>query len=117
MQISFKKDLYLDKLSKDMEDLEQKSLEYQSQADAMHLQTEEIKNLVRNSEEETEKVRLEKMSIMQKWTTAVINLSKRDEALESFRNALKNQELSLKNVKASDRCFATRLLVTTTIHH
>ena len=93
-------DLYLDKLSKDMEDLEQKSLEYQSQADAMHLQTEEIKNLVRNSEEETEKVRLEKMSIMQKWTTAVINLSKRDEALESFRNALKNQELSLKNVKA-----------------
>ena len=66
----------------------------------MQQNTEEIRNLVRKSEEETEKVRLEKMSIMQKWTTAVINLSKRDEALESFRNALKKQELALKNVKA-----------------
>ncbi len=93
-------DLYLDKLSKDMEDLEQKSLEYQSQADAMKIQTSEVMNLVRKSEEETEKVRLEKMSIMQKWTTAVINLSKRDEALENFRNALKKQELALKSVKA-----------------
>ena len=93
-------DLYLDKLSKDMEDLEQKALEYQSAADAMQIQTEEVKSLVRNSEEETEKVRLEKMSIMQKWTTAVINLGKRDEALESFRMALKNQQLALKSVKA-----------------
>ena len=66
----------------------------------MQQQTEEIKSLVRKSEEETDKVRLEKMSIMQKWTTAVINLSKRDDALESFRNALKNQDLALKNVKA-----------------
>ena len=80
--------------------MEQKALEYQSQADAMQIQTEEVKTLVRNSEEETEKVRLEKMSIMQKWTTAVINLGKRDEALESFRCALKNQELALKSVKA-----------------
>ena len=40
------------------------------------------------------------MVIMQKWTTAVINLSKRDEALEGFRIALKKQDLALKNVKA-----------------
>jgi chromosome segregation ATPase len=66
----------------------------------MQQQTEEIQSLVRKSEEETEKVRLEKMAIMQKWTTAVINLSKRDEALETFRIALKNQELALKGVKA-----------------
>ena len=66
----------------------------------METQTQEVMSLVRKSEEETEKVRLEKMSIMQKWTTAVINLSKRDEALESFRNAMKKQELALKNVKA-----------------
>ena len=66
----------------------------------MQTQTQEVMSLVRKSEEETEKVRLEKMSIMQKWTTAVINLSKRDEALESFRNAMKKQELALKNVKA-----------------
>ena len=52
---------------------------YFFQADAMHLQTQEVMSLVRKSEEETEKVRLEKMSIMQKWTTAVINLSKRGE--------------------------------------
>ena len=55
---------------------------------------------VRKSEEETEKVRLEKMVIMQKWQTAVINLSKRDDALEGFRTALKTQNLAIKNVKA-----------------
>ena len=55
---------------------------------------------MRKSEEETEKVRLEKMVIMQKWQTAVINLSKRDDALEGFRTALKTQNLAIKNVKA-----------------
>ena len=42
----------------------------------------------------------EKIVIMQKWTTGVINLSKRDEALEGFRIALKKQDLALKSVKA-----------------
>ena len=37
---------------------------------------------------------------MQKWTTSVINLSKRDEALEGFRMALKKQNLAIKSVKA-----------------
>ena len=37
---------------------------------------------------------------MQKWTTSVINLSKRDEALEGFRMALKKQHLAIKSVKA-----------------
>ena len=40
------------------------------------------------------------MVIMQKWQTAVINLSKRDDALEGFRTALKTQNLAIKNVKA-----------------
>ena len=39
-------DLYLNKLTKDMEDLEQKSLDYQSQADAMLQQSDEIMNIV-----------------------------------------------------------------------
>ena len=39
-------DLYLNKLTKDQEDLDQKALDYQAQADAMLQQSEEIMNIV-----------------------------------------------------------------------
>ena len=39
-------DLYLNKLIKDQEDLDQKALDYQAQADAMLQQSEEIMNIV-----------------------------------------------------------------------
>jgi hypothetical protein len=51
----------------------------------MKHQTSELDEMVRNAEGESEKVRLEKMSVMQRWTSAVINISKRDEALVNFR--------------------------------
>jgi len=66
----------------------------------MKRQTAEMEEMVRNAEKESEKVRLEKMSIMQRWTAAVINIAKRDEALIGFREALKLQELELKGIKA-----------------
>ena len=47
---------------------------------------------------------------MQKWTTGVINLSKRDEALEGFRIALKKQDLALKSVKAEIEGWQTKKL-------
>ena len=51
----------------------------------MKQQTSEMEQMVRKAEEECEKVRLEKMGIMQRWTSSVINISKRDEALVNFR--------------------------------
>ena len=38
--------MYLNKLIKDQEDLDQKALDYQAQADAMLQQSEEIMNIV-----------------------------------------------------------------------
>ena len=93
-------DLYVDKLSRDMEDIEQKITEYEEQANAMKQQTEETKDMVRQSEAEIETVRQEKRNIMQNWTSTVINIAKRDGALISFREALKNQSLNLKGVRA-----------------
>ena len=54
----------------------------------MKQQTSEMEQMVRKAEEECEKVRLEKMGIMQRWTSSVINISKRDEALVNFRSVL-----------------------------
>ena len=51
----------------------------------MKKQTAEMEDLVRKAEHESEKIRQEKMSIMQRWTLSVINISKRDEALVNFR--------------------------------
>ena len=52
----------------------------------MKKQTAEMEDLVRKAENESEKIRQEKMSIMQRWTLSVINISKRDEALVNFRS-------------------------------
>ena len=93
-------DLYVDKLTQEMEDMEQKIVEYEEQANAMRQQTEETMEMVRQSEAEIENVRQEKRNIMQNWTSTVINIAKRDSALVSFGTALKNQELNLKGVKA-----------------
>ena len=38
---------------------------------------------------------------MQKWTSTVINIAKRDEALVSFKKALKTQDLLLKGTRAT----------------
>ena len=38
---------------------------------------------------------------MQKWTSTVINIAKRDEALVSFKRALKTQDLLLKGTRAT----------------
>ena len=51
----------------------------------MRKQSSEIEDLVRKAERESDKIRQEKMAIMQRWTLAVINISKRDEALVNFR--------------------------------
>ena len=93
-------DLYVDKLTQDMEDIEQKMIENEQQANAMQQQTEETKEMVRQSEAEIGNVRQEKRNIMQNWTSTVINIAKRDGALVSFRTALKNQELNLNGVRA-----------------
>jgi hypothetical protein len=44
-----------------------------------------MEDLVRKAEHESDKIRQEKMSIMQRWTLSVINIAKRDEALVNFR--------------------------------
>ncbi len=77
----------------------------------MQQQTQDVLQLVRNSEAEAEKVRLEKMNLMQKWTTAVINIAKRDEALEGFRydpiqnlyNLLANDSVLLSGMPSKSR--------------
>ena len=93
-------DMYVDKITRDMEDIEQQIVEYEEQGNAMKQQTEETKDMVRQSEAEIETVRQEKRNIMQNWTSTVINIAKRDGALVSFRTALNNQELNLKGVRA-----------------
>ena len=93
-------DLYLNKITQDMEDINQQISEYNEQADAMKQQSAETIEMVRKAEIEIERIHQEKKNIMQKWTSTVINIAKRDEALVSFRNALKNQELALKGTKA-----------------
>jgi hypothetical protein len=72
----------------------------------MKKQTAEMEDLVRKAEKESEKIRQEKMSIMQRWTLSVINISKRDEALVNFRSIAIKGCYSQNYLRTSyDRCF------------
>ena len=71
-------DMYVDKITRDMEDIEQQIVEYEEQGNAMKQQTEETKDMVRQSEAEIETVRQEKRNIMQNWTSTVINIARRN---------------------------------------
>ena len=67
---------------------------------SMQGKTLELRDTVRGAEGETERVRKEKAGLLQKWTSTVINIAKRDEAIGSFHEALQGQDLKLKSVKA-----------------
>ena len=90
---------FSNKFPQDAEDITQQIAEYHEQAKAMKSQTEETQDMVRKAEVEIARIHQEKRNIMQKWTSTVINIAKRDEALKSFTNALKTQELTLKGTR------------------
>ena len=48
----------------------------------------ETEDLVRKAQVEIDRIHQEKKNIMQKWTSTVINIAKRDEALVSFKVTL-----------------------------
>ena len=94
-----------------MEDMELRNREYQEQVRrfpamfvaisthlrlpfqraAMDLKTAEIMQTVREADVEVERVRKEKNNLVQEWHKAVINVSRRDEAVATFEKALKAQ--------------------------
>ena len=57
----------------------------------METKTAEILQTVRDADGEVERVRKEKSRLVQSWQNAVIHVSKRDEAVSTFENALKAQ--------------------------
>ena len=57
----------------------------------MDLKTAEILQTVRDADGEVERVRKEKNKLVQAWQNAVLNVSKRDEAVATFEKALKSQ--------------------------
>ena len=57
----------------------------------MDLKTAEIMQTVREADVEVERIRKEKNNLVQEWHKAVINVSRRDEAVATFEKALKAQ--------------------------
>ena len=57
----------------------------------MDLKTAEILQTVRDADGEVERIRKEKNKLVQSWQNAVINVSKRDEAVATFEKALTAQ--------------------------
>ena len=57
----------------------------------MDLKTSEIMQTVREADVEVERIRKEKNNLVQEWHKAVINVSRRDEAVATFEKALKAQ--------------------------
>ena len=95
----------MDKITRDAEEIEQTIAGYHDQTHRMKQQQvkfviglwldggivygffvqAETEDLVRKAQVEIDRIHQEKKNIMQKWTSTVINIAKRDEALVSFK--------------------------------
>ena len=91
-------DLYLEKIQSQLEDIEQKAIEYQEQSSQLDEQTEELKRTVRHADAETERIRKERANLIQKWNNSVLGIAKRDQAIGSFTEAFKERKLELKRI-------------------
>ena len=92
-------DKYIGQLGEEVEQLEQQCGQYTDQRHSMDQGTLETMDNVRRAEQELVSVRSEVSRVVTNWTNTVININKRDEALNNFREAIDHQKLDLKIVK------------------
>ncbi len=72
-------DVYVERMRRQAEELEQRAVEYQEQSANLKRKTSELRATVREADAETEKVRREKADVVNKWSAEVINIAKRDQ--------------------------------------
>ncbi|XP_076001592.1 coiled-coil domain-containing protein 40 [Genypterus blacodes] len=87
-----KQDLYVERLTKDMERLTEQIALYDAQATAQAQETQAAKEAFSEAELEMESVAMARKQLFQQWNSSLVGMKKRDEALAAMQEAVRNIE-------------------------
>ena len=85
-------DLYVDKLTKQVKQLQEQIAMYNGQIEAQRAETSEAHGVFQETADELDLIAQEKRQLMTQWKAALSGLSRRDEALAQATLTLKNAE-------------------------
>ncbi|XP_062392091.1 coiled-coil domain-containing protein 40 [Sardina pilchardus] len=84
----YQQDLYVERLTKNMEKLNEEISMYQVQAGAQSEETQAAKEALAEAQMEMEALEVEKKQLMQQWNSSLLGMRKRDEAYTAMQDAL-----------------------------
>ncbi|XP_040892417.1 coiled-coil domain-containing protein 40 [Toxotes jaculatrix] len=87
-----KQDLYVERLTKDMERLMQQIAMYEAQASAQTEETQTAKEALSEAEMEMESLVVARKQLLQQWNSSLVGMKSRDEAFNAMQEALREVE-------------------------
>uniref|UniRef100_UPI003AAAC844 coiled-coil domain-containing protein 40 n=1 Tax=Centroberyx gerrardi TaxID=166262 RepID=UPI003AAAC844 len=94
----YKQDLYVERLTKDMERLMEQIAMYEAQAAAQAQETQAAKEALSEAQMEMDSLVMERKQLLQQWDSSLVGMRKRDEAFTALQEALrvaKHQVISM----------------------
>ncbi|XP_049428773.1 coiled-coil domain-containing protein 40 [Epinephelus fuscoguttatus] len=87
-----KQDLYVERLTKDMERLTQQIAMYEAQANAQAEETQAAKEALSEAEMEMESLVMTHKQLLQQWSSSLVGMRRRDEAFSAMQEAVRSAE-------------------------
>ncbi|XP_043924009.1 coiled-coil domain-containing protein 40 [Protopterus annectens] len=87
-QQKMKQDLFVDRLTKQVERLNEQTAMYEAQIIAQAEESKAAKNTVTEAQMEIDAINMEKKQLLQQWNTSLIGMRRRDEAYAAMEEAL-----------------------------
>ncbi|XP_044044651.1 coiled-coil domain-containing protein 40 [Siniperca chuatsi] len=87
-----KQDLYVERLTKDMEKLTQQIAMYEAQASAQAEETQAAKQALSEAEMEMESLAISRKQLLQQWSSSLVGMRRRDEAFSAMQEAVRAVE-------------------------
>ncbi|KAM7009676.1 coiled-coil domain-containing protein 40 [Tautogolabrus adspersus] len=84
-----KQDIYVERLTKDMERLTQQIAMYEAQANAQAEETQAAKEALAEAEMEMESLAMARRQLMQQWSSSLMGMRRRDEAFSAMQDAMR----------------------------
>jgi len=93
-------DLYIDQLNENVKSLQEEVMLYESQFGAQKSQTDEAKDILKETSGEMDLIVFEKKQLMVQWKASLINLTKRDEAVAAATKQVDQAKAEIQDMQS-----------------
>ncbi|KAJ8037566.1 Coiled-coil domain-containing protein 40 [Holothuria leucospilota] len=94
-----KQDLYVDRLTENVDKLREQIALYEAQCQAQNEETKAAKEALFEARTEIESIELEKKQLLQQWNSSLIGMKRRDEAHSAMTEALNQQRQQIQSLQ------------------